>query len=102
MKRRRLLISTSLLLTIALLVLISTVFRKIDVISPPVPQEGIAGNPKVTFDDATGTASMEISVMIYNVAGLPWPIGCGKYSRETDESARLVSSQISSCCRRLL
>jgi hypothetical protein len=86
MKRRRLLISTSLLLTIALLVLISTVFRKIDVISPPVPQEGIAGNPKVTFDDATGTASMEISVMIYNVAGLPWPIGCGKYSRETDES----------------
>jgi endonuclease/exonuclease/phosphatase family metal-dependent hydrolase len=88
MTRRHLLVSISLLLTITFLVFISIIFRKIDLVSPPVPQEGVASNPKVTIDEATSTASMEISVMTYNVAGLPWPIGCGKSSRLTDENGK--------------
>jgi endonuclease/exonuclease/phosphatase family metal-dependent hydrolase len=71
-----------------ILVFIAIIVRKIEVVSPPVPQRGNVHDPKVVVDQATDTASMEISVMIYNVAGLPWPIGCGKSSRETDENGK--------------
>lgn len=51
---------------------------------PAVPQTGLARQPEITHDPATGTASMTVSVLIYNVAGLPWPVGCGKKSRNLD------------------
>ena len=88
MKRRRLLVLFSVLFAAAILVLIATIVRKIDVPSPPVPQLGVASEPKVVIDESIGMASMEISVMIYNVAGLPWPIGCGKSSKLTDENGK--------------
>lgn len=75
----------AILLVFLVLIFIATIFRRIEVVSPPVPQMGTAGIPEIKLDEATGTASMEISVLIFNVAGLPWPIACGKYSRETDE-----------------
>ena len=88
MKRRRQWALFSVLFAAAILVLIATIFRKIDVVSPPVPQHGVASEPRVVVDASTGMASMEISVMTYNVAGLPWPIGCGKSSKLTDENGK--------------
>ena len=39
----------------------------------------------MTIDESTDTASMEISVLIYNVAGHPWPLARGKTSRASEE-----------------
>lgn len=88
MINRRLFVLLSVLILVAILVLIATIVRKIDVVSPPVPQHGVASEPRVVVDASTGMASMEISVMTYNVAGLPWPIGCGKSSKLTDENGK--------------
>ena len=52
--------------------------------------------PEITFNEQTGIASVDISVMIYNVCGLPWPIACGKTSRQTDAS----DERIPIACRR--
>ena len=41
----------------------------------PIPQETVGRNPEIKVDPETGIHSVEISVLIYNVAGLPWPIG---------------------------
>lgn len=57
---------------------------------PAPPQMGVSRSPEVTIDTATGTASMEITVLIYNVAGLPWPIGKGKTSRDTDADGNRI------------
>ena len=38
-----------------------------DLSYPEPPQTGVARSPEVTIDDSTGTASMEISVLIYNI-----------------------------------
>ncbi len=43
-----------------------------------LPQNGVAGAPEVILDPETGTKSVEISVLIYNVYGLPWPILTGR------------------------
>jgi endonuclease/exonuclease/phosphatase family metal-dependent hydrolase len=53
---------------------------------PGVPQMGLAKSPEITINAATGMASTEISVLIYNVAGLPWPVSRGKRSRTVDEN----------------
>ena len=57
---------------------------------PEPPQTTVARVPVITTDNAAGTASMEITVLIYNVAGLPWPAGCGKASRDTDDSGKRI------------
>ena len=57
---------------------------------PLPPQTGVARSPEVTIDETSGTASMEISVLIYNVCGLPWPIAKGKTSRDTDEQGNRI------------
>ena len=88
MSARRLITAFSTLVALALVLVIAVAFRKMEVASPPVPQDGLARTPEVTVDEVAGTASMEISVLIYNVAGLPWPIGCGKNSREANESGK--------------
>lgn len=54
------------------------------------PQRGLDRQPVITVDEATGIASMEISVMVYNTAGLPWPLGCGKRSRKVDEKGQRI------------
>ena len=54
-------------------------------IPAPVLVNGAASRtPSVMVDGETGIASIEISVLSFNVAGLPWPIACGKHSRQTD------------------
>lgn len=55
-----------------------------------LPQTGIARTPDITIDNSTGIASMELTVLIYNVAGLVWPIGCGKSSRDTDDTGKRI------------
>lgn len=57
---------------------------------PTLPQTGIDRIPDITLEGASGTASMEITVLIYNVAGLPWPLGCGKASRDTDDNGKRI------------
>ena len=52
--------------------------------------------PEITLNEQTGIASVEIRVMIYNVCGLPWPIACGKTSRQTDAN----DERIPIACRR--
>ena len=38
----------------------------------------------------SGMESVEISVLTYNIAGLPWPIACGKHSRQTDANGERI------------
>jgi endonuclease/exonuclease/phosphatase family metal-dependent hydrolase len=57
---------------------------------PAPPQTGVARSPEVTIDESTNTASMEVSVLIYNVCGLPWPIAKGKTSRDTDDQGNRI------------
>jgi len=51
---------------------------------------GLAREPEIARDPSTGTASMTVSVLIYNVAGLPWPVGCGKKSRDVDDRGERI------------
>lgn len=53
---------------------------------PPVPQLGLTRTPEIVADTERGIASTEISVLIYNVCGLPWPLSRGKQSRQLDEN----------------
>ena len=57
---------------------------------PDLPQTGFTHAPKISLDEIAGTASMEITVLIYNVCGLPWPLGCRKTSRDTDENGKPI------------
>ncbi|WP_411816758.1 endonuclease/exonuclease/phosphatase family protein [Hyphococcus sp. DH-69] len=45
--------------------------------NPPTVQH-LTKSPRIKIDAARGTASMDFSVMTYNVAGLPWPIRRGR------------------------
>ena len=53
-----------------------------------LPQQDVLAEPGIQQID--GRASLDISVLIYNVAGLPWPLGCGKRSRQLDESGERI------------
>lgn len=55
-----------------------------------VPQTGLVRIPEIVIDSDTGIASTEISVLIYNVAGLPWPLSRGKTSRQVDENGERI------------
>jgi endonuclease/exonuclease/phosphatase family metal-dependent hydrolase len=57
---------------------------------PGAPQTGLTRTPEIVIDAETGTASTEISVLIYNVAGLPWPLSRGKKSRQVDENGERI------------
>ena len=61
-----------------------------DLSYPKPPQTGVARSPEVTIDESIDTASMEISVLIYNVCGLPWPLARGKTSRDTDDQGKRI------------
>jgi endonuclease/exonuclease/phosphatase family metal-dependent hydrolase len=45
--------------------------------TPPLPQPA-GKTPQIEIDAETGVARVELSVMTYNVAGLPWPIKTGR------------------------
>jgi endonuclease/exonuclease/phosphatase family metal-dependent hydrolase len=60
-------------------------------IPAPVLVNGTASRtPTIMVDSETGIASIEISVLSFNVAGLPWPIACGKHSRQTDAENKRI------------
>ncbi len=40
----------------------------------PVPQSASLSSPEIVVDPASGEHSLEIDVLIYNIAALPWPI----------------------------
>ncbi len=44
----------------------------------PPPRAFVAKAPKLQVDPFNGTASVDLTVMTYNVAGLPWPIKKGR------------------------
>ncbi|MEM8767383.1 MAG: endonuclease/exonuclease/phosphatase family protein [Pseudomonadota bacterium] len=54
------------------------------------PQRNIDRPPEISVESDTDQASLELSVLIYNVAGLPWPLGCGKRSRTTDADGERI------------
>lgn len=58
---------------------------------PVAPQFGTARKPEINIDPSGTIASTEISVLIYNVTGLPWPLSVGKRSRTMDESGERIS-----------
>ncbi len=43
-----------------------------------LPLTEVAKVPEITTDPETGMKSVEIRVLIYNIAGLPWPIRTGR------------------------
>ena len=51
---------------------------------------GEALRTPVIVESDQGVFSTEISVLTYNIAGLPWPIACGKKSRQTDASGKRI------------
>ena len=52
------------------------------------PQRHIDRQPVISTE--ADLASTEISVLIYNVAGLPWPLACNKRSRTLDEDGNRI------------
>jgi len=43
-----------------------------------LPQNGVTRVPEIVVDPETGIQSVEVSVLIYNIYGLPWPILSGR------------------------
>jgi endonuclease/exonuclease/phosphatase family metal-dependent hydrolase len=52
--------------------------------------EGEALRPPVISESPQGVFSTEISVLTYNIAGLAWPVACGKKSRQTDANGERI------------
>ncbi|MFC7048371.1 endonuclease/exonuclease/phosphatase family protein [Emcibacter nanhaiensis] len=48
---------------------------------PPLPQSAATKTPAVEIDPDTGEHKISFSVLIYNIAGLPWPIKSGRAKR---------------------
>lgn len=83
MNLRRL--SILLCMLVIILAIAAFAFLRQGVGVPPTLVKGAATRiPAVTIDAETGIASMDISVLSLNIAGLPWPLACGKRSRQTD------------------
>lgn len=55
----------------------------------PSTAEAPGKPPRIKVDLASGTASTDISVMTYNVAGLPWPIKKGRRAALKDIAAEI-------------
>ena len=56
---------------------------------PPLPQESAAHPPPIAVDPITGQRSVEIDVLIYNVAALPWPI-----ASDRTKALRLIGEEL--------
>lgn len=46
--------------------------------NPALPQMGLAAPVEIVIDPQTGRRYTTLSVLIYNVAGLPWPVRSGR------------------------
>jgi hypothetical protein len=46
--------------------------------NPPLPQMGRVAPAEIAIDPQTGRRHAALSVLIYNVAGLPWPVRSGR------------------------
>jgi endonuclease/exonuclease/phosphatase family metal-dependent hydrolase len=57
--------------------------------APSQSNDVVLRTPAITTS-AEGIASTEITVLTYNIAGLPWPIACGKKSRQTDANGERI------------
>jgi len=90
MKLRKLVVSIAITLAVAMLIGGVLLFRKLDLPPPPLPTEGGWIQPEITVDETTGMASILISVLDYNIAGLPFPIACKKKSRMTDAQGKRI------------
>jgi len=60
--------------TIAVVVLLLATTQPSHKLEPPLPQSVVQDAPIITTDPESRRSSTEISVLIYNVAALPWPI----------------------------
>ena len=47
--------------------------------SAPLPQQALAKTADISTDAQTGRQQMHLSVLIYNVAGVPWPARSGRH-----------------------
>ena len=90
MNLKKLIFIAPAVLSVFLAVFIILLFRKMEVVAPDLPQPGVWDTPAITIDPESGLASMEISVVTYNIAALPFPIACGKTSRTTDENGKRI------------
>ena len=90
MNLKKLIAIILIVLTTFILILIFALFRKMDVRSPELPQQGEWDRPAISIDPESDRASMNISVLTYNIAALPFPIACGKTSRMTDERGKRI------------
>ncbi|WP_417316867.1 hypothetical protein [Emcibacter sp.] len=48
---------------------------------PPLPQTAVSKTPDITIDPVSGEHRVRFSVLIYNIAGLPWPVKSGRAER---------------------
>ena len=59
---------------------------------PPLPQAAATKSPVIGIDPVSGEHTATFSVLIYNIAGLPWPVKSGRAERLAliaDKFARL-------------
>ena len=56
---------------------------------PPLPQQTIVQPPEITVDPDTGEHSLYLSVLIYNIAALPWPIKANR-----TRAIRLIGAEL--------
>ena len=77
----------TLILIIAVYALLS---QGVGIVAPGLVNGVASRMPVVEIDEETGISSIEISVLSFNVAGLPWPIACGKHSRQTDANNKRI------------
>lgn len=57
---------------------------------PPLPQTAVVSPPpEISIDPETGRHSIEIEILIYNVAALPWPI-----LKNRDKALKLIGGEL--------
>lgn len=56
---------------------------------PALPQMAIASPPTIQFDESTQKSAVEIDILTYNVAALPWPV---KWNR--DKALKMIGAEL--------
>jgi endonuclease/exonuclease/phosphatase family metal-dependent hydrolase len=86
---RKVLIGTGLLLLVILILGYLFLEQGAGIPAPSQANDIVLRTPAITTS-SEGIASTEISVLTFNIAGLPWPIACGKRSRQTDANGERI------------
>ncbi len=79
---------TLMILMLATTLLGSCVSREAE---PLLPQLGVVSPPQITIDPKTGVHSIEVDVLILNIAALPWPI-----SSNRTEASKWIGRELAS------